>query len=1063
LESPKIALAFMDTKKIFQNPKRRKKLIWFSATLFVYTVFGFFILPAIIKSQMLKRLPAITKRSVAIEKVKFNPYALSLTIRGLKLTETNNETFASVGQFYANVEPLSSLFHWAIVFKEISVTNHFAQITLQPDGKFNFANLLSDSPAPPPPPGPKKSLPRVIIGKLNIDNGDISFSDFTRKTPFHTKFAPMDIHLTKFTTKPDTDNPYSFTARSDSGEEFSWSGDVTVEPVKSHGSFKLTGIDLKKYSPYLADFARIKVIDGKLNVSADYAAAVKTNGLDATVSKMEVHLGNFVLNDGDEKVVSIPSFDIHQTEANLAKKTIHVGAVKTSDGSILARQNQDGTINLLAALTPENPAPISTTTNTATVSTNAIATASPWTIKVDEVAVNNWAIKVEDKKFAKDGVVSLDQLALSLHEIVLPGSAPMKISFSTRVNETGTASLSGSAVLSPLSADLKLSLTNLDLKPFQPYVDEHLKLAITDGNANSEGEIHFVAANTNSPMLKFKGGVEVKQFASADQNEGNDFLKFDSFKISGADVELLPNKFLVDEIKLAGLKTSIVVSSNQQINLLAILPQKSVGNTNVTVAANIVIQTNVPMSAPLDFPVELNAFVLENASFHYSDHAILPRCNFDVQEFGGTIKGLTSKNEKPADVDIRGKIDERSTFSVSGKLHPLATNLLVDLAIATKTTGLTAFTPYMEKFAGYPLNKGNLSVTLHYDVQGKTLKAENKIEIDQFTLGPKNTSPDATKLPVKLAVALLKDRNGKIELDVPLSGSLDDPKFKVGPLVWKVVMNILAKAATSPFALLGAAFGGGEEMSFVQFAPGSAEISETEALKLDKLSQALYDRPALSLEILGSADSVKDKVGLAQFKVEEEIKTLRSKELRGRNAITNLAEIKLEPADRDRLIEALFKQVSKSKEGFAVAAAVQMAETNSVTTNETAEVKKISLVQTPLKVAPPTAARGAEFLSRRETSVSKNSPAAVVEETPATKPVLKTSGKVTVAEMEQLLVDNTEISDLDLRELMQTRAQKVQSLLLKTGKITADRLFLLTPKPAAETTKGESRVNLSLN
>jgi hypothetical protein len=1053
----------MFLQKRIQNPKRRKKLIWFGALLFVYTVVGFFILPAIIKSQMLKRLPEITKRNVAVEKVKFNPYALSLTIRGLKLTETNNETFASVGKFYANVE-LSSLLRWAIVFKEISVTNHFAQITLQPDGTFNFANLLSDSPAPPPPTNaPKKSLPRVIIGKLNIDNGDISFSDFTRRTPFHTKMAPMNIHLTDFTTKPETDSPYSFTARSDSGEEFSWSGDVTVEPLKSHGSFKLTGIDLKKYSPYLADFARIQVIDGKLNVSADYTAAVETNGLDATVSKMEVHLGNLVLNDGDEKVVSIPSLDVHQTEANLAQKTIHVGAVKTSNGSILARQNQDGTINLLAALTPENPASLATSTNTASVVTNATATPSPWTIKVDEVAVNNWAVKVEDKKFAKDGVIALDQLELSLKEIVFPGSAPIQVSFSTRINETGSANLDGSVVMEPLSADVKLNVASVPLNSFQSYVNEHLQLAITDGNANTDGQILFSSTNTNSAMLKFKGGVEVKQFASADQNEGNDFLKFDSFKISGANIELLPNKVLVDEIKLAGLKTSIVVASNQQINLLAILPQKPPGDTNAPVATNIIVRTNVPVSAPVDFPVTLNAFVLENASFNYSDHAITPRANFVIEEFGGTIKGLSSKNEKPAEVDIRGKIDERSTFSVSGKLHPLATNMLVELAIATKATGLTPFTPYMEKFAGYPLNKGNLSVTLRYDVQGKALKAENKIEIDQFTLGPKNDSTNATKLPVKLAIALLKDRNGLIALDVPLSGQLDDPKFKIGPLVWQVFMNILTKAATSPFALLGAAFGGGDELSYIEFAAGSAEISEVEAQKIEKLTKALYDRPALSLEILGSADFVKDKDGLAQLKVEEQIKMLRAKELSGRNATTNLAEIELSPEDREKFITALFKQVSKSKDGFAVAAAKQAARTNSVGTNAILEPQKIMVVQAAQKTSRTTGLRGAEFLAIRETSAAKTSAAGASETTSPPKTIVKSSGKLTAGEMEQMLVDNMIISDLELRDLMQARAQKAQSLLLKSEKIAPERLFLLAPKPMSESVKGETRVNLSLN
>ncbi|MEO6034465.1 MAG: DUF748 domain-containing protein, partial [Verrucomicrobiota bacterium] len=526
-----------------------------------------------------------------------------------------------------------------------------------------------------------------------------------------------------------------------------------------------------------------------------------------------------------------------------------------------------------------------------------------------------------------------------------------------------------------------------------------------------------------------------------------------------------------DELQVSGLQTSVVVSTNRQINLLAILPPKPTGENNAAGAGtNLPAATHPESAAPQVFPIDLNTFVLENASIKYSDHSITPTCNFDIQEFGGTINGLSSKNDSPADVDIRGKIDERSTFSIVGKLYPLASNLFVDLAIATKATSLTAFTPYMEKFGGYPLNKGNLSATLHYDVQGGNLKAQNKIEIDQLTLGAKNNSPDATKLPVKLAIALLKDRKGKIELDVPLSGRLDDPKFNVGSLIWQVVMNILAKAATSPFALLGAMFGGGEEMTFVQFAPGSAEVPEAEAQKLDKLAKALYDRPALSLEIQGSADKAKDKVALAHAKFEDQIKTLRVKELRDHNVTTNLADIKLEPEDRQRLVTALFKQISENNEGLPPTP--PDVNTNRPAASEISEVKPISLDQPiPAKPMHPQSSHGAEALIRRGTWVSRALPEQVVavSPTPATKSILETKPRVdsprtlTVHEMEQAIVDRVKISDVDLGELILRRAQGVQSFLLKSEKVPADRLFILAPKPAGDATKGESRVNLSLD
>ncbi len=1053
----------MGFKTQLPQTNRRKQIIWASALLLAYTLIGFFAVPAIIKWQMLKQLPGITKRTVAVEQVKFNPYALSLTIRGLKISEANQETFAGFEEFYANFE-LSSIFQWAIVFKEISVKKHFAQVTMLADGTFNFSNLLSANPSPAPS-GPRKPLPKLIVGELNIEGGAIAFSDLTRKAPFHTKIGPMKIHLADFRTHPDTKNPYSFTAQTDSGESLDWTGNITVEPLKSNGSFKLAQIEVKKYSPYLHDYARFDVVSGKVSVAADYNVELTTNGLAATVAKAEVAMDQLELKDSvsGETVVTIPSLTVKNTEASLGGKAVHVGAVQSSGASIFVRENQDGTINLLSALEVAK----SVSTNRASTHRTPAKAEAPWIIKVDDVALDNWSIKLEDRKFAKQGIVKLDQLALHLKEIVLPASTPIRISLTTRVNEMGTVNITGAAVLSPLSAEMDLNVSNFTLAPFQPFVDEHLKLAITDGNFNSIGHVGFSA--TNSPTITFKGGVEVKQFASADQSTLSDLLKFDSFKASGADIALVPNRFHVDEIKLVGLKTSISVSSNKAINLLAILPEKlsSITNATVVVVTNSAPRTAVPA---IGFPIELTALVLENASFHFSDESIQPRCNFSVQEFGGSIKGLSTKVDQPAELDIRGKVDERSTFSVTGKLRPLSTNLLADIAIKTKTAGLTPFTSYTEKFAGYPLNKGNLSLDLHYDLHERKLKAENKIEIDQFTFGAKNNSPDATKLPVKLAIALLKDRNGKIELDVPLSGSLDDPKFKVGPIIMQVFMNILTKAATSPFSLLGAVFGGGEELSFIEFTAGSTEISPSESAKLEKLEKALYDRPALSLEIVGSSDPAKDRVEIARRKVQEQIKTLRVKELirsgsTAQNAATNI----LERPDYERLVAKAFRDAAKSKEGLAAAPVIPIEEpaatksAASVSQSAPARTKPAAVAKAP---ATKITVRGAEYLSTQTIVVKPIAKPILVPavEVKAEEPKpIPASGKLTVEEMAQVLADRIEVTNADLQELMRSRAQKVESFLLKAGRIPAERLFILQPKTGEKLAPSLSRVNLSLN
>ena len=1040
--------------------RRRKVLIWLVSLMVVYTVVGFFVLPAIIKSQMVKQLPGITKRQAAVEEVKVNPYALSLTIRGVKLTETNGDVFASLGEFYGNFE-LSSIVRGKFVFSELSVKEPSANIIWKVDGSFNFANILETSTNTPPAPKQKSSIPKILIEKFSVEGGGVDFVDLTRKQPFHTKIGPLHLNLKDFTTQPNTKNPYSFTASTDAKEEFAWAGDITVDPMASSGTFKLSGIDLKKYGPYVSDFAKIEIKEGKVDVGADYDLTIAGNlGLD--IKKLAIKVAGLEIEDSanSEKIVSIPMVEVRDGEASLQKRSAKVGGVRIADGAISVRRNQDGTLNLLSLLT----LPKTEATNSAPNTNSA-----PWIAALDEIVVTNFSIKAEDRVPVHPVTVAMNQLGVKLNALSWPPSAPVKLSFSTGIGEAGKIAAEGEVNLATLDATADVSVTDLALRTGQSYVEPFAKVAITSGTISSGLQIKF--SKTGSPMVKVKGGVEVRDLATADGIAFQDLVKFQSFKISGIDADLLPNRFHVDEIALNGLSTSVIITSNKEPNILAILPPKPTAETNTIVESSTnAIVAGGPL---LPFPVELGKFSLEHASFHFADHSIQPHCSFDVEDFGGSIRGLSSENASPADVEINGRVDERSAFGVAGKAGPLATNMIVDLSIACTNTGLTAFTPYMEKFAGYPLKKGNLSVGLKYEILGKQLEASNKVEINQLTLGTRNNSPDATKLPVKLGIALLKDREGKILLDVPLSGTIGDPKFRIGPIVLQVVVNILTKAATSPFTLLGALFGGGEEMSYVDFAPGHFEISNGEAAKLEKLAKSLYERPELELEINGSVDLAKDRPALAKYKLEQQIKSLRLKELADAgNTPPSVEVFAVERPDYERLIKSEFEKQFGSN--LVATASENVAATNSVAPVAQTNAPVIASTNIMVKTRS-SVTRGAEFLISRSDAEKSQSIAPVIvpvekkeASIPASVATTESTNQtvvqiVSLGEMESRLIGQIQVTDDDLRDLMVARAKKVQGALLNSGKVGAERLFLLAPKKFDETFKGEMRVNLSLN
>jgi hypothetical protein len=757
------------------------------------------------------------------------------------------------------------------------------------------------------------------------------------------------------------------------------------------------------------------------------------------VSNAAVTLSGFELRAPatSQDVLSIPALSIEGARANVAQRTAEIGLIKSSGGSILVRQEKDGKINLLAnlvlpakAAAPANPAP---------------AAGPPWTARIDEIAFDSYTIKAEDKVPPKPAVFNIDELAFDLKNVSNLSNAPVALALGLRLQQTGTISVDGSITFMPLSADIRVGVTNLDMRLAQPYVDQQVKLAITHGALNVNGHAQYSPGVSGAPLIWFTGDVSMRNFATTDEVLFDDLVQWDSFDITGIDVALQPDKFHVDQIKVVNPKHSAIIGPDHRLNILTILPEKKPGPP----------QSNAP---PARLPeITLGALVFENASIHFADKSIEPNCTFDIQESSGSVKNISSLIQTPSDFSVRGKVEGASTFSVGGRINPMPENLFVDVAVAFTNTGLTSFSPYTEKYAGRPLEKGKLSLALHYKINQKALDAQNDIFIDQLTLGAKNGSTNATKLPVKLAIALLKDRNGRIKLDVPVNGRVDDPKFKVWPIIRGVIGNLIVKAATSPFSLLGSMFGGGPELSFVAFDPGQSGVPAAEAKKLDTLTKALFNRPELNLEINGSVDPAKDHDVMVRAKFDHLLKTLYLKELAdaGKPPIA-MSELNLSTNDYDRLVAVAYSNTFGP---------YHPAETNQPT-NAVAPAPKPAPVVQAVNTSPLQFGHGAArmtYLAQRHETEAAPPPPPTATVTPLAALAPAVIGQSDLDAMKSQLMQKVEITNDDFRQLMQDRAKQVEAYLLKSGQVTAGRLFITAPRPMNATSKGEDRVNMTLD
>jgi len=691
------------------------------------------------------------------------------------------------------------------------------------------------------------------------------------------------------------------------------------------------------------------------------------------------------------------------------------------DGFDLSLENHRAMTN--AATT--GPAPVATTTNAVAPEiallrsiTNALAQFAAATNQlnavIDNVLVTNGAVHFQDLATARPAKLNLTDITLTAKNISNVPAAEMTADLSLHWNKNGSIGIFTSGSLQKTLV-VKLDLDQLDFGTLDPYLDPQFDLFVLGSQFGLHGAATLAVAENQLPHLSFAGDVRLDALHTVDGVMVEDLLNWDSIHASGIFVTADPAAIAIREIAINSSYARVIVESNKTVNLLnALRLTMPVADTNETPA---VAQAPPPAGAPLP-KITVGAVTISNAAISFTDRSLSPNVNLRIEHAGGSISGISSEDGRPATVSLNAAVDGVGPVTITGTLNPFSGTLKNSITISVKDVDLTPTGPYSAKFAGYRIAKGKLNLDLEYEWVGKKLDSKNVITLDQFTFGEQVDSPEATHLPVRLAINILKDRDGKIILDVPVQGSFDDPKFRIGKVIRRTLMNILEKVATSPFALVGAVFGGGgEELGYQEFVPGDTTLTAEDVKKLDVLAKALYDRPGLQLEIAGSVDPNGDREGLQRIRLDKQIRTqIWMGQRRAGRSTNNVDEIPL-PADvRERWIKKFYGQAIADGK---ITPQLVAADTN--------------LAVYAAGVLPKTKSlKGATQLVSPTTTKAASAPA----------PAYQTKLVPSPTPMEAVLLATLPVDDNDLGTLAADRAKAVQGYLLQTGKVDASRLFL---------------------
>jgi hypothetical protein len=1016
------------------SPRRHKIARWIVGLLFLYAILGFFVLPPIIRAVAVKQLSRQLNREVSIEKVKINPFALSTTVRGLLIKDKDGQPFISWDEVYVNFQ-LSSFLGHAWVFKEISVTKPYARVQINQDYTLNFSDLVAKFSTNAPsaaPARPAKPL-ALRVGRLQITGASASFSDYTTREPFKRVIGPLNVTLQNFRTDPENKNPYSFAGTTDAGERFAWSGFFYLDPLRSEGALTLDDITLNKYAPLYQDFVRFEIRSGVIGVHANYRFELSASNRVAAVTNTAFSLRNFKLAGpgGSNDIADLAYFAVTGASMDLEAQQAEVDSVSAIGAQLFLQRDKDASINALEAAKP-----IATATNAPggillllRSVTNAVAmllnSTNQWSGTVHAVDFTNCALHLEDLVNSRPATLDLDDIMFTAKNISNLPHTNLTADLSLRWNTNEAIHMEIAASLSPPTADIHLSLSNLDLGTLDPYLEPKVNLFILGSRLGLDGNISLHTPQNELPQVTFNGDAWLDDFRTVDGVLGQDLLKWDSLRFNGIAANLNPQTVAIKEIALDNAYARVVIETNHVINLLAALRPAETNApavTNAVIAVKNSAATNSTTPAPALPDISVDNIVISNATLSFTDRSLTPNVHLTVLQAGGTIAGISSKELQHADVKLHAAVDGVGPVSVTGQINPFSGTETNHLQVSVKDVDLTPASPYAAKFAGYRIAMGKLNMDLVYNLVGPKLQSKNVITLDQFTFGERVNSPDATHLPVRLAIAILKDRDGKIVLDVPVDGSLDDPKFRISKVVTRAIMNILTKVATSPFSLIGAAFGGGEELSYEDFAPGNAELTLADKQKLDTLVKGLFAHPAVNLEISGSDDLVADKDGLQRVFLEKQLHTRKWLSLRkSQQATLTPEQVTLTPEEHTSLVKKLYAEAWADGQ---ITPAILAANTNLVAAM--AQIQSRSpKVQKDVTILMNS-------LHPSESSTSGNMTAAPAQ------PKLAPSANP----LEVLLLASIPVTDNDFEALATERATVVRTYILGTGKVEASRLFL---------------------
>ena len=823
-----------------------------SAALGLYAISGFYLLPAIATAKLPALVAEQTGYSLQLKNLHFNPFSFELGIDELTLNTKDQKTLLAFENLTVDLAVWRSIFQQSPVFDRIDLRKPIANIEHYRNGRFNFSDLsVSDkSTAQAEPSAPLK----LTIHQLAIDEGHLSWQETLASGAQSETLLPVNFSLTDFNSQSADNSHFDLSFNPTSGGHFHWHGDFSLVPMASIGQLDLDDIALNKiWQLFLQDLVPVTISDGRLSLQTDYQANDHQGKFSFTSNNGNIEIKQLRVNESENKreLLNIPTLKINNLTFNSDQQQVNIKSVTSSNGDLKAWLDANGEINyqdLFKSEPPVNPPAAPTTPE------------KPWQIQLEQLALSNYRLLLSEQE-QNQPIADLSKLNLNIDKLSNQAGQSFPLQLSTLLNQSATIAINGKVSASPFKASLSSEVKELKLHSFQTYLDRYINLELVDGELNSRGNLEINSGE--NLQLNFNGDANLANLITRDKIKNKDLLKWSDLQLQKIDFDLAKQTLNLEKVifEQPYLRLTIKKDGNTNISELIIPQPKTSGDSE---------------SAPM--LVNIGKIELKQGYSDFADYSLILPFVTEIKALNGSIDSISSDQQKPAKLVLQGKVFDLALVDIKGDYQ--LKNGDSDITLSFTHMPLPLITPYMAEFAGYTIEKGQMALDLKYTIKKGELQAQNKIYIDQLTLGDHVANPHASSLPLHLAIALLKDSSGKINLDFPVSGSLNDPHFSFESFIADAFSNLITKVAASPFTALGSLLDQDRDYSAVKFKPGSSELSAEEISKLDQLGKALNTKAELNIEIKGVSFQNQDWSAIRFDAIVEILRKMKSGELR---------------------------------------------------------------------------------------------------------------------------------------------------------------------------------------